>query len=149
MKTRHMTTILLCALTLGCASQRHDFANFTAYLDRTDPSLPDAAGFVDMWHPLCDSPDASIPFLKSKLTSLDPHERIAAYAALQVLTDAIRKNPTPAGLDFLKLIDPRSVYEQFNSFDPSSLSKTWQSWFAKTHEFMRKDLESDGRRLTQ
>jgi len=137
MKIIHLTAMLLCLLSLGCASQQRDFAKFTGYLNRTAPTVPDAGGFANNWVPILKSPEADIPFLKSKLTSTDPHEKIAAYIALQTLTNVILNNkPSSDGLHYLDLIDPQSVHDQFISFDTSSLSLDWQTWFTKTHQYM-------------
>jgi hypothetical protein len=97
--------------------------------------------FADNWVPLLESPEADIPFLKRKLTSPNPHEQIAAYTALETLANVILLKPTTNGLHYLDLIDPKSVYDQFISYDTSSLSITWQKLFDQTHQNMKKDLE--------
>ncbi len=141
MKIIQLTAILLCLLSLGCASQQRDFSKFTGYLNSADAAVPNGAMFADNWVPLLESPEADIPFLKRKLTSPNPHEQIAAYTALETLAYVFLLQPTTNGLHYLDLIDPKSVYDHFISYDTSSLSITWQKLFTQTHQNMKKDLE--------
>jgi hypothetical protein len=144
MKIIHLTAILLCVLTVGCASQQRTFAQFAAYLDHTDPALPDASGFADKLYQLCNRNDVSVPFLKEKLASTRPRDQIAAYTALGLLVDLIQANPTPGGLEHLALIEPESMHKRFAEYDTTSLSANLKAWLTRTNELITKNLDRDG-----
>jgi hypothetical protein len=141
MKTRYLSFIIVCFVIAGCASQRSNFADFSAYLDQTDPALPDAAGFADRFYPLCNREDASIPFLKTKLTSTKPSDQIAAYTALGLLVDLITRNPTPDGLVHLAIIEPESILALFSEYETSQLSDNMKAWLTRTNKMPERDLE--------